>query len=135
MAKESGLGWTTLSVDDSAGSAVAIKNDVTNFSFATPREEFDWTGVDKSARERGLGLADFSIELNGIFNDAASQAHPTLKTIPSSTTIRAVSLAVSGQTLANECYGLNYDLERAANGNLTWKSTFMLADGAVPTWS
>ncbi len=135
MAKESGLGWTTLSVDDSAGSAVAIKNDVTNFSFATPREEFDWTGVDKNAKERGLGLADFSIELTGIFNDAASASHLTLRTIPSTTVVRAVSLAVSGQTLANECYGLNYDLERAQNGNLTWTSTFMLADGTVPTWA
>ncbi len=37
MAKESGLGWTTCSVDDSSGTPQAIKNDVTSLSFATPR--------------------------------------------------------------------------------------------------
>jgi hypothetical protein len=30
--RKSGLGWTTLSVDDSGGSVCAIKNDITNLS-------------------------------------------------------------------------------------------------------
>ena len=30
MAKSTGLGWTTLSVDDSGGTVRVIKNDVTN---------------------------------------------------------------------------------------------------------
>jgi hypothetical protein len=135
VAKESGLGWTTLSVDDGTGSAQAIKNDVTNFQFATPRGVYDWTGVDKSAYERGLGLADFSITLNGIFNDAANMSHAVLKTIPSTSVQRLVTLAVSGQTLANECIGTDYNLTRAADGNLTWTAPFVLADGNVPTWS
>ncbi len=46
MAKESGLGWTTLEVDDSSGTPRDIKNDVTNFEFATPRAVQDITGVD-----------------------------------------------------------------------------------------
>ena len=75
MAKQSGLGWTTLSVDDSSGTAQDIRNDITNFQFATPRAVQDVTGVDKSAIERILLLADFSITLNGVFNEAANMSH------------------------------------------------------------
>lgn len=135
MAKESGLGWTTLSVDDSAGAAKAIKNDVTNFDFATPRETYDWTGVDKSAYERGLGLADFTITLNGIFNDAADQSHAVFKTVPSTSVARTTTLTVSGQTLAPEVLYTDYSLSRENDGNLPWSAEGVLADGTVPTWS
>lgn len=135
MAKENGLGWTTLSVDDSAGTPNAIKNDVTNFQFATPRAAQDVTGVDKSAMERILNLADFSITLNGVFNDAASASHVTFKTVSSTSNNRTVTLAVSGQTLANECLFTDYALTRAADGALTWSAPGVLADGTVPAWS
>lgn len=135
MAKESGLGWTTLSVDDSAGAVKAIKNDVTNFDFATPREVQVVTGVDKSAMERLLLLADFSINLNGVFNDAADFSHAVFKTVPSTSVARTVSLAVSGQTLNNECLFTDYALTRADSGALTWTAPGVLSDGTVPTWS
>ena len=45
MAKETGLGWTTLSVDDSGGSPVVIKNDITDLSISTPRGVQDTTGM------------------------------------------------------------------------------------------
>lgn len=135
MAKESGLGWTTLSVDDSSGTARDIRNDVTNFQFATPRAVQDVTGVDKSAFERLLLLADFSITLNGVFNDAANMSHAVLKTVPSTSVARTVSLGVSGQTLANECIFSDYNLTRGADGALTWTTTGQLSDGTVPTWS
>lgn len=135
MAKESGLGWTTLSVDDSAGAAKAIKNDVTNFQFATPRAVQDVTGVDKSAMERLLLLADFSISLNGVFNDAADQAHAVFKTVPSTSVARTTTLTVSGQTLAPEVLYTDYALTRAADGALTWTAPGVLSDGTVPTWS
>jgi len=133
--KESGLGWTTLSVDDSAGTPNAIKNDVTNFDFSTPRGVQDVTGVDKSAIERILLLADFSITLNGVFDDQAGQAHATLKTVSSTDVARTVSLAVSGQTLNNETRFTDYQLTRPASGELTWQAPGVLADGTVPTWS
>lgn len=135
MAKESGLGWTTLSVDDSGGTVQAIKNDVTSFEFATPREEQDVTGVDKSAMERLLLLADFSIELNGVFNDAAGASHVVFKTVPSTSVARTVSLAVSGQTINNECLFTDYAMTRSEKGELTWKAPGVLADGVVPVWS
>lgn len=135
MAKESGLGWTTLSVDDAAGSPQAIKNDVTNFEFATPRGVQEVTGVDKSAFERLLLLADFSIGLNGVFNDAANMSHAVLKTVPSTSVARTVSLTVSGQSLNNEVLFSDYSLTRGADGALTWQAPGLLADGTVPTWS
>ncbi|MEV3857724.1 hypothetical protein AB0J38_25790 [Streptomyces sp. NPDC050095] len=135
MAKESGLGWTTCSVDDAAGTPRAIKNDVTNLQFATPRAVQDVTGIDKSAMERLLLLADFSITLNGVFNDATNQAHDVFKTVPSTSVLRTVTLAVSGQTLANECLFTDYPLSRSDSGELTWAVPGVLADGTVPTWT
>jgi hypothetical protein len=135
MAKESGLGWTTLSVDDSGGVARDIKNDVTNFNFATPRGVQDVTGVDKSAIERLLLLADFSIQLNGVFNDAANASFDVFSTVPSTSVARTVTLVISGQTLPNEAIFSDYSLTRAADGSLTWVAPGALADGTVPTWA
>lgn len=135
MAKESGLGWSTLSVDDASGTVCDIKNDITNLEFATPRAVQDVTGVDKSAFERLLLLADFSITLNGVFNDAASKSHAVFKTVPSTSVARTVSLAVSGQTLANEVLFTDYPITRGNDGALTWSSPGVLADGTVPTWT
>lgn len=135
MAKETGLGWTTLSVDDSSGSVCTIINDITNFQFATPRGVQDVTGVDKSAFERLLLLADFSITLNGVFNDAPGQAHPVFKTVPSTSVARTTTIAVSGQTLAPEVLYTDYQLNRAQDGSLTFTAPGVLANGVVPTWS
>lgn len=139
MAKSTGLGLTALSVDNSAGSVVDIRNDVTNFQFSTPRAVQDVTGVDKSAMERLLLLADFSVTLNGVFNDAASKSHSVLKTVPSTSVNRTVTITITGtvgtNTLAGECLFTDYNLTRAQDGSLTWTSPGVLADGTIPTWS
>jgi len=133
MAKTSGVGWTTLSLDNGAASLIDIKNDVTNFNFATPRAVQDVTGVDKSAIERLLLLADFSGTLNGVFNPTVS--HLVLRTVSSTSINRTLSLAVASQTLSNEVLVTDYQLSRGQDGALTWASPFSLADGAVPTWA
>jgi hypothetical protein len=135
MAKESGLGWTTLSVDDSAGSPQAIKNDITNLAIATPRAVQDVTGIDKSAMERLLLLADASFTLNGVFNDAAGASHVVFKTVPSTSVARTTTATISGQTLAPELLYTDYQLNRADSGELTWSAPGVLADGVVPAWS
>lgn len=137
MAKTSGLAWTTLSVDDSAGGARDIRNDVTNFEFSTPRAVQDITGVDKSAMERLLLLADFSITLNGVANFGAvpsATAHGVFATVPSTSVARTVSLGIGGKTLANECLFSDYSITRADSGELTWTAPGSLSDGTVPTW-
>lgn len=133
MAKVSGIAWTTLSLDTAGGTPTDIRNDVTNFNFATPRASADWTGVDKSAMERGLLLADFNGTLNGIFN--ASLSHTVLSTCTTSSAARTLSLGVAGVSLPNEVIITDYQITRGNDGNLTWSSPFSLSDGTVPTWA
>jgi hypothetical protein len=135
MAKETGMAWTELMVDDATGDPDDIRNDVTNFDFATPREVQDVTGIDKSAYERLLLLADFSINLNGVFNDATNASHEVFRTVPSTSVQRSVTMEVSAQSLDTECLFTDYALTRDANGSLTWTAPGVLSNGAVPTWS
>ncbi|MFF7949142.1 hypothetical protein [Streptomyces griseorubiginosus] len=135
MAKASGLGQTTLSVDDASGTARAIKNDITNWQMATPRGVQDITGVDKSANERLLLLADGSVTLNGVFNAAANQSHDVFKTVSSTSVQRTVTQTVNGVTLAMEMIASDYQLTRADSGELTFSVPLALADGTVPTWA
>lgn len=135
MAKEAGTGWSTCTVDDSGGSARAIVNDITSLSFSIPRGVQDITGIDKSAIERTLLLADFSIELSGVFNDASNQSHAVFATVSSTTVARTVTLVVSGQTLPNEVFFTDYAMTRAATGEFTWTAPGVLAGGVVPTWA
>ena len=141
MAKQSGLAWTTLSVDTSGGSAKAIKNDITNFQFATPRAVQDVTGVDKSAMERLLLLADFSVTLNGVMNVTTDASHDVVKTVPSTSVARTTTIAFTEagastvHTLAPEVLYTDYPITRGQDGALTWAVPGVLADGTVPTWS
>ena len=136
MAKVNGLGGV-VSVADSGGTARTISNDVTNWQLATPRGVQDVTGVDKSANERILLLADFSITLNGVFNAASNQSHDVFKTIPSTSVNRAVSIQATstGSTMATNCVLTDYQLTRSNSGELTWQVPGSLADGTVPAWS
>lgn len=136
MAKEAGTGWTTFSLDDEGGTARAIKNDVTNFDFSTPINLQDVTGVDSSAMERLTLLSDFQCNFNGVFNDASDTGiWDVLSTAPSTVATRTLTLAVSGQTLANETLISDVNWTRAADGSLTVAATVALQDGTVPTWS
>ena len=133
MAKEAPT--LTVAVDDHGSSARSIENDITNLDFATPRGVQDVTGVNKSAMERVLLLADFSITLNGVFNDGANLSHAVFSTVPSTSVARTVTLVMSGQTLPNETFFTDYSLSRAQSGELTWSAPGVLTGGTVPTWS
>lgn len=133
MAKASGLGQTTLSVDTSAGTPTDIRNDVTNWQMATPRGVQDTTGVDKSANERLLLLADMSATYNGVFN--ATGSHLVFRTVPSTSVARTCSNTVNGVSLNAELLFSDYQLTRSDSGELTWSAPGSLADGTVPTWS
>lgn len=136
MTKSTGLGWTTFSVDDSGGTARAIINDVTDLDFATPRGVQDVTGLDKSAIERLLLLADFSCTPKGVWNPGATTtAHAVFSTVPSTSVARTTTIVISAKTLANEVLFTDYSLSRAQSGEFTWQAPGVLADGTVPTWS
>jgi hypothetical protein len=134
MAKISGLGWPTFSIDDSGGTPRDIHNDTTNIQFATPRGVQDTTGLDKSANERLLLLADFSITANGVFNPTANASHSVYRTVPSTSVERTTALALASQTLSVEVLYTDYQLNRAADGSFVWTVPGVLANGAVPTW-
>jgi len=135
MAKQSGLGWTTCTVDNASGVAKAIINDVTNLQISTPRGVQDVTGLDKSAYERILLLADASVTLNGVFNPSADASHDVLSTVTSSAVARTTTLTIASKTLATEQLYTDYNLTRAQTGEFTWEAPGVLADGTVPTWA
>lgn len=133
MAKSSGLGMTTFSVDDAAGSPQVLKNDITNFDFSTPYNSQEVTGVDKSAVERIALLADLTGTMNGVFNPSANQAHAVFS--GDLRVIRTITMTILAKTLASECLLQEYGLNRAAGGEFTWQVPFALADGTTPTWT
>lgn len=135
MAKVTGLGWTTFSVDDSSNSQQAIINDITHVQFATPRGVQDVTGINKSAFERLLLLADFTVTMDGVFNPAANQSHAVFSTIPSTSVNRLITNVQNGKTLSPTVILTDYALTRPQTGELTWQVPGSLANGTVPTWS
>lgn len=122
-------------MSDSSASQQAIINDITNWQFATPRGVQDVTGVNKSAIERLLLLADFSITLNMVFNPAANAQHDVFKTVPSTSVARLTTIVTNGKTMAPNVLYTDYQLTRPQTGELTAQAPGVLADGAVPTWS
>jgi hypothetical protein len=139
MAKTSGLGGVII-VQDAVPTARTITNDITNYSFTTPRNTQDTTGVDKFANERLLLLADYTVTLNGVFNTAANQSHDVFKTVTSTSVTRSVEIdpigASSGMpTLVNNCLLTDYQITRANTGELTFQVPGSLADGTVPAWA
>lgn len=133
MAKETGLGWTTLNVDDDGGVVRDIRNDLTNLDFATPYNMQEVTGIDKFAIERLPLLADFSGTLNSVFNPAVNRVHDVFS--GNLRVVRSMGIVISAQTLPNEVLFTDYALTRAAGGEFTAQHPFVLADGTVPTWS
>ena len=117
MAKQSGLGDALFVAGiDLSGDIGSLK------SIRGGPAPLPLTGIDKSAFERVGGIRDGAIEFTSFFNPAASQAHPTLKTLP---TIDRVVTYCRGTTLGNPAASLvgkqiNYDGSRGADGSFTF---------------
>lgn len=132
MAKQSGLAWTTASIDTSAGVAKALVNAFTSIEVATPIAVQEVTGLDKSAIERIHLLADASATFNGPFDAAADGPHDVFTPLSNA---RTVTLTHAAQTLAMEMLLTDYPLNRAESGELTFAVPAVLQSGAVPTWA
>ena len=134
MAKESPT-WS-VTIDDSSDAARAITNDVTNLSISTPRGIQDVTGVNSAGVERLLLVADGTISLNGVFNDAATTgAHTVLSTASTTTQDRDCVLVASGQTMTMAAVHPNYELTAAQDRSLTWAVNMLQTSTTAPTWS
>jgi hypothetical protein len=138
MAKTTGLG-AVVTVDDAGGTPRTISNDSTSFQFATPRGVQDVTGVDKSAIERLLLLADFSCTIAGVLNPTATTSeHAVFSTVPSTSVNRTTNLqptASASPHLSCEVLYTDYQVSRAQSGELTYSAPGVLADGTVPLWA
>jgi hypothetical protein len=134
MSKTSGLG-AAIAVGDHSGSAQTITNDVTNFTMSTPYAVQDITGVDKSAHERLLLLADGSVSLSGVFNPAANMSHAVFSVMGVNRTTKITPTSNSTPYLSMVCLFTDYSLSRSATGELPWTAPGQLADGTVPSWT
>jgi hypothetical protein len=98
----------------------------------------DTTGVNKSAMERLLLLADFSVTLNGVYNIDSAKSHLTLSSVSSTSVARTVKLQpINAATPYLSCETLftDYQVSRADSGALTWQAPGVLQDGTTPTWT
>lgn len=138
MSKVSGLG-ALVQVADAGGTPRVISNDVSDFTLATPRGVQDITGVDKSAHERLLLLADVSTSMKGVFDSAVNMSHAVFSTVTTGSVARATSVAPTANNstpiLTFNALFSDYSLTRAAAGELTWSTKGDLADGTLPVWS
>lgn len=138
ISKQHGLG-AVITVDDSGGSPQVVSNSNSQFEFATPRAANDITGVDKSAIERQLLLADFSCTLQGPFDTTATVgAHVVFSSVSSTSVARTTKIQPTSSSvpyLSVEALFTDYQVSRADSGALNWQSPGVLADGAVPTWT
>lgn len=134
--KLSGLGGS-VAVADASSVSQTITDDITNWTLSTPRAVQDVTGVGKSANERILLLADASLTLNGVFDDASDMSHEVFSTIPSTSIARAVVLIPTSDNpqITSNYLLTDYQLTRAATGELTFQVPGSLSDGTVPSWT
>lgn len=119
MAKQTGLGDRLL-VD-----GVNLSGDIGALdSLLTSREEIEQTGIDKSAKERLLGLRDGAIEFTAFFNDAVTTgAHPNLKTLPRTDRVITYCRGFGTGSAAASMVAkqITYDGERDDKGAFTFK--------------
>jgi len=134
MSKLTGIP-SKIEVDNSAGVAKDISNDVTSFTLNTSRGEQDVTGLDKSALERLLLLGDAELALTGVFNEALS--HQVFRDCgvgnPRETTVTLTGGCALDHAVLNLTYS-SYIVSRGTDGALTWTVAGKLADGTVPTF-
>jgi hypothetical protein len=137
MPKLTGLSGT-LQVSDGT-TLQNIGTDITNYTFTTPRGLEDTTGMNKFANERLLLLTDFTVTLNGIFDNGANLSHSVFSTVTSSSVARTVSIAPTPTTttpiITVNCLITDYQITRTNTAELTWQVPASLADGVVPTWA
>ena len=134
MAKQTGLG-ATCAISDANGVSQTFSTDVRSFTINSSRAQIDVTGIDKSFFERLPGLGDYSIDIEGSFNNAGTAtAVQALSTM--GTALRAFSLVLGvAGTVAGTAALSNWNVSRAQGGDLTYSATLNCANGTALVWS
>lgn len=130
MSKQTGLG-DQLFVDgyDISGDTQSIGG------LSTPIATIDLTGINKSAHERGFGIASASAEFTAFFNDADDAAHEVLSSLPRS---NGHLMYLKGSTAGNAGIAMigkrmDYAGSRGDDGSFTF-NVAMQSDGTVAEW-
>ena len=118
MAKQSGLG------DNLYVAGFDLSGDIgTLDTISGPTALLDVTSIDKSAMQRIGGIRDGMIEYTAFFDQQSGQAHPTLKSLP--TTDRVLTYcrgtALGSPAACLNAKQINYDPSRGSDGSLTFK--------------
>lgn len=130
MAKQGGLGDRFFIAQFNISGDVGLLEEISG-----PQDMDDVTGIDKSGKER-LGLTrDGVMVFKSFFNDAAGQAHPALKTLPTTDVLTSYFRgAILGNPSACQISKqTNYDGTRNENGSLSFK-TEAKANGFGQQW-
>ncbi len=130
MAKVSGRNTRLLIKDNTAASRdISGKANTGSISFTS--EEVDVTGFGASYRERVAdALKDWSVEIAGFFDGAASSIDETLYGIMAACTSVCFAPAgcANGKVVYSGCAILqDYSVEAAVDGGVTFSATFMAA--------
>ncbi len=136
MSKLTGIP-SVCTVDDGAGSARIITNDVLSCTLNTSRNLADITGLDKLGHERTGLLSDATVSLTGQWNPAAAPSFfTTFKDIGTTNIDRTVVLTFPGTaTFTAEMQLESVDYARGADGNLVATANLVLSGGAQGIWS
>src|SRR5688500_18389263 len=121
MAKTTGVGITTFSIDDSGGTPRDIRNDIGAFGISQPRAVQDVTALDNAGMDRLLLLADVALDLDVFFNAAANRSHDVFKTVLTTDVARTNSIGFGGVAFAPEIKFTDYNITRDNGGALTIK--------------
>ena len=131
MAKGSGLGQNLYV------GGYDLSGDVGSLSgVGSPRSLLDVTAINKSAFERINGIQQGQINFNSFFNDAAGQAHPALKTLPTADVgvLYAYGTPLSKVAAMLVAKQVNYDGNRAADGSFTLDVQTQASAGVGLEW-
>lgn len=131
MTKYAGLAMT-YTLDNSAGSGVAITNDVGNITLNTTKGEQNVTGLDKSAMERLQLLEDSDVSFGG--NGFPSST--TMAVFTNLDNARTLVIGYPNSTTATvEIMLFTFNITRGQDGGVTWTANGKLCNGTKLGWS
>ena len=135
MAKATGVGISTYSIDDAAGTPRDLRAVIGAFGISMPRAVQDVTGLSQAGMDRLPLLADVAIDTDVFLDTAANSSHDVFKTVLSASNSRTTSIGFASVTFAPEMLYTDYNITRDSGAAVTIKCPGVLTGGAVPAWA
>jgi hypothetical protein len=132
--KQTGIG-VTINIDNSAGVAKDISNDITNWDLGQPRGVQDVTGQNQTAMDRLLLLSDGTYNATGVVNPDADKSHSVFNSVATTAVARTVLTDLGTPTVSGEFFPTDYAITRDASGTLIWAVPMVLTGGVPVVWA